>query len=288
MVMLGHTFDSHRPARALALLTLGAALLSCPASAADRHAEAWPSAVHARYRLKYNGIEVGKLEVSSKSNGKTYALSGSGKVSVLFGAITWSGASNVSGSLESGAPQPASYAFEWHNNKKGGAVQMRFKNATATDIAVTPPPEPHDDTVPLVPAHKEGAFDPVSAVMMLTRSDERAPCDRRVPIFDGKQRYDIVLTFKRMTRIASRDGGPSSIGYVCRAMYEPVAGHRANEATKTYAANRDVEVVMRHVPGTQLIVPYSVTIPTMWGTGSMVTDRIDVTSAAIGTIALTE
>lgn len=284
------TFGVHRsrPPRAPALLALVCVFAPGIAVAAEKNTDVWPAAVHARYRLKYNGITVGDLEVNSKTADKTYSLSGSGKVSVLFGTVTWSGSSNVSGTIEGGRPQPAAYGFQWRNNKKSGGIQIRYKNTVASDIAITPPPEPHADTVPLSPLHKSGALDPVTAVLMLTKPDQRPPCDRRVPIFDGKQRYDIVLSHKRMTRIASRDGSPASIGYVCRAVYEPVAGHRDNESTKTYASNRDVEVVMRHVPGTQMFIPHSVTIPTMWGTGTMITERIDVSSPGIGTIALTE
>lgn len=269
---------------------VAAALLPRPqAAAADTRGEPWPVAVKARYRLQYMGIDVGQLEMTSTTSGKSYALSGSGKVSVLFGAITWSGSASVSGAIEDGQPAPASYGLEWHNNKKGGLIQMRFKDRTAQDIKVEPPPSPHPDLVPVKPVHKADALDPVSAVMMLTRADGRAPCDRRVGIFDGKQRYDIVFTFKRtMPLPASAGGAPGEIAYVCRAMYEPIAGHRDNEATKTYASNRDVEVVMRKIAGTEMLIPYAVTIPTAWGTGSMVTERIEVSTAKVGRIALTK
>jgi hypothetical protein len=141
----------------------------------------------------------------------------------------------------------------------------------------------------LTDAHKVDALDPLSAIMLLTKADSRPPCTRRVGIFDGKQRYDIVFTYKSQIRLPPpSSGGPSEIAYVCRAMYEPIAGHRANAATKTYASNRDVEVVMRRLPGSEMLIPYSVTIPTLWGTGTMVTERIEITTTAAGQIALTE
>jgi hypothetical protein len=37
-----------------------------------------------------------------------------------------------------------------------------------------------------------------------------------------------------------------------------------------------------------MLIPYSVTIPTAWGTGSMVTKRIDIITAGAGKIALTD
>ena len=250
--------------------------------------EVLPTAVEARYRLLYNGIGVGHLHINSTASGGTYSLSGSGKVSAFFGAVSWMGSSSVSGALKGGEPLPASYVFDWRRNKKGGTIKLGFSDRTATEVAITPPPSPHPDLVPLSPVHKSGVLDPVSAVLALTKADGRPPCNRRVGIFDGKQRYDIVLTPKRMIEIPVSGGsGQSEPAHVCRAMYEPVAGHRDNDATKTYASNRDVEVVMRRVPGTALHIPYSVTVPTFWGTGSMVTDRIDVVTPSTGRVALT-
>lgn len=263
------------------------AILAAPAGASQPGSQL-PSAVEARYRLFYNGIGVGHLHINSSTAGGGYSVAGSGKVSALFGAVTWSGSSSVSGVLLGGEPVPSAYAFDWRHNKKGGAIKLGFKDRTATDVSVTPPPGPHPDTVPLAETHRAGVVDPVSALLALTRPDKRPPCDRRVGIFDGKQRYDIVLSPKRMTQLpASASGGQPEMAHVCRAMYVPVAGHRDNEATKTYAANRDVEVVMRRVPGSAMHIPYSVTVPTFWGTGSMVTDRIDIVTPDSGRIALT-
>jgi hypothetical protein len=267
-----------------AALAAGAVVLGlaawAPGVAAQASLEAWPVAVDAQYRLRYNGIEVGKLNVKSTRAEKTYAVSGAGKVSVFFGAVTWAGSSTVTGTIAGGLPQPVAYAFDWKNNRKGGVIKLGFKDRVATDVSVTPPPEPHKDLVPLLPAHKAGAWDPVSALLMLSRADGKPPCERRVPIFDGKQRYEIELTFKRKTTIPGTAGsGAGEVADVCRAMYVPVAGHRDNAATKTYMSNKDVEVVMRRVPGSIAVIPYSVTIPTFWGTGSMVTERIEVTMA---------
>ena len=148
---------------------------------------------------------------------------------------------------------------------------------------------PKPDVVPLTPTHKAGAIDPVSAILALTRADDRPPCDRRVEIFDGQQRYNIVLSFKRMTRVKAAAGGAhSEPAIVCRAIYEPVAGHRANEDTKAYAANHDVEIVMRHVPGTRMMIPSAIMVPTVWGTGSMVADRIEVVVSANRKFTMTE
>ena len=285
-------FAASRASRGCAAMGLALMLLPLAAVAGEKpgapKVEPLPSDLKAHYKLLYNGIGVGHLHIASTVSGSTYALSGSGKVSALFGAMTWSGSSSVSGRIDGGEPAPRTYAFDWRHNRKNGAIKLGFASGTAVDISVSPPPGPHPDLVPLAEAHKTGAIDPVSAILALTRPDGRPPCNRRVAIFDGKQRYDIVLTPKRTTELpASASGGEPQTAVVCRAMYEPIAGHRANAANKTYATNWDVEVVMRRVPGSAMHVPYSVTIPTAWGTGSMVTERVEIVSPTVGRIALT-
>src|SRR5688572_17859043 len=91
---------------ALMLLLLVLASLPQAANSGDKPAkpgEAWPTTVQARYSLRYNGIEVGNLNVNTKTTANSYALSSSAKVSVLFGTIKWTGSSTVSGSIEGGA-----------------------------------------------------------------------------------------------------------------------------------------------------------------------------------------
>lgn len=273
--------------RRAALLCLGLVFVPSLARSADNPGEAWPTSVKAQYRLRYNGLDVGRVEIKSNITASTYSISGSGKVSVLFGAMKWSGSSSVSGSIESGGPSPAGFAFEFHQNKKSWVNHVEFKNRTATDITLKPVPRVRSDMVPLLPAHKSGVFDPMSAILMLTKADGRPPCNRRVGIFDGKQRYDVVFTPKRMTRLPAGSGGGSEMAHVCRITYEPIAGHRDNADTKTYVANHDVEVVLRPIPGSRMLIPYSVTIPTSWGTGTMVSERMDIITETAGKIAFT-
>jgi hypothetical protein len=243
--------------------------------------ETWPSTVEAHYKLKFNGVSVGKIDFTSKMAGRAYTLDSKGEVSVLFGAVKWTGVSSVAGAMEGNDPSPKSYAFDWAKNKKGGAIKLAFASRKVANASVVPPPSDNPEMVKITDAHKVGVVDPMSAIMALTVGGRAEPCDRRVPVFDGKQRYDIVFSPKRRAHIpASKSGVPSSIGYVCRAMYEPIAGHRNNEASKSYAANRDAEVTLRKLPNSEVLIPHSVTIPTGWGTGSMVIDRVEVTAGS--------
>jgi Protein of unknown function (DUF3108) len=278
------------PALAAALLAAVAGYLPLPTWAADKPGEPWPTSVHARYRLRFIGVDVGQIDMTSTTAGDRYTMAGSGKVTALLGVVKWSGASSVSGTIENGTPHPTAFTNQVTNSKKSWTTAIGYKNRAAPDVTLAPPPgDPPPELVPLTPVHKTGALDPMSALMMLTKADGRPPCARRLPIFDGKHRYDLVFSFKRMTRLASsRENAGSEVAVVCRVTYEPIAGHLANEATKTYVANRDTEVVLRRIPGTEMLIPYSVTVPTAWGTGSMMAEKIEVTTAAGAKIAMRE
>jgi hypothetical protein len=254
---------------ALLLSALGLSSLAAPAGAADK--PSWPASVQARYSLRFNGIEVGRMSIVSNTTAKTYSITGSGKVSVLFGAFEWSASSAVSGVIEKNDPAPTVFAADWQQNKKGGAVKIGYQGRIASDVTIKPAQRIKPDTVPLKPADKLGTVDPMSALLMLTKADGRPPCDRRVPIFDGNQRYDIVLTPKSPRGGASRENVVT-----CRIRYAPIAGHRNNEDTRSYAANGEAEIVLARVKGSDMMVPYAVTIPTQWGTGSMVAEKIEV------------
>lgn len=290
-----HLARSRRAAaiRAAALALTALAGLSPSADAGEqtdtKPAAYWPSTVHARYRLSYNGISVGRFDIHTQIAANTYMVSGSGKVSFLLGLYTWKAGSNVSGALQDGDPAPANYAFEWHQSKKKKDVAIRvgYKDRTAVDVSVTPAPRAHADAVPLQPSHKAGTLDPLSSILILTKANGKPPCERRAGVFDGTQRYDIVFTPKKQIRLPSPiRAGSSDAAHVCRITYEPVAGHRANADTKAYAAIRDVEIVLRRIPNTEMFIPYSVVIPTPWGNGDMVAERMEIETPA-GKVAFT-
>jgi hypothetical protein len=260
-----------------------------PSSALAR--DAWPTAVTAKYRLKFQGIEVGKMDFSSKTSAAGYEISGGSKLSVLMGAFKVQTSGSASGAIAGGGPTatpaPKSYAFDWRGGKKTGAIKMGFADGVAKQIAVEPPVDDHPERVPLTDKHKAGVVDPITAIMTLTAADGK-PCEKKAAVFDGKHRFDITLAFKKQVAIPSKTGGGAPVqGVVCRVTYKPIAGHKQKAETAHFATNRDMEVWLRPLPGTSMMVPHAIYIPTGWGTASMVIERLDATTGATK-VALTE
>jgi len=110
-------------------------------------------------------------------------------------------------------------------------------------------------------------LDPLSGVMALSLGNIAKPCEQKLPIFDGKQRFDLVF---------SPTGRSKGADQVCRVRLVPISGHKKGEGAGSVIAG-DIEVVMRPVPKANILIPYRVTVPTIIGAAVLASDRIEIT-----------
>jgi hypothetical protein len=114
-------------------------------------------------------------------------------------------------------------------------------------------------------------IDPVSGVLMLPPGSGNPlgpeACRRTIPMFDGRMRFDLHMTFRRMDVVRAVKGyqGPA---VVCLVQFQPVAGYVPNRpAIKYLVAQRDIEVYLAPLMGTRILVPFKLTVPTPLGQG---------------------
>jgi len=142
-------------------------------------------------------------------------------------------------------------------------------------------------TIPLREQHLKGVVDPLSAIMVLSSKTAVDPCDRRIPIFDGKERFDLLFSRKGEMRVTEQaPSGQPGVAHVCRVRYLPIAGHKIDSDTKYMAANDAIEVALRPVPSANVFIPYQITIPTMAGSATIVSKRVDIVSPGKPQIAM--
>ena len=268
---------SRAASAALALLALtGGALGTATRTEA---AEPWPSQVLAVYRIEFNGFDVGSFEFNSNVAGQGYTLNGDAKLSALLGAFQWKGVTRASGALASDAPRPAGYMFDFAGTGKKGSIKMGFAGDSITSVSHVPPLQPVPAAVMVKESHLKGVLDPLSAVMALSRSDNANPCGRRLAIFDGRQRFDLLLSYKRQERVAeTRPSGQPGVAYVCKVKYLPIAGHKVNEETRVLAASNDIEISLRPVPSANIFIPHMISIPTGAGTAKLIAQQVRITT----------
>ena len=264
------------------LLALFVGMIPGGALAAD-----WPSRVVAKYDVTFAGFHVGSLKFRSDVGANRYSLAGEAKVSAVFGAFKWQGKTRSSGRAARNSPRPAKYTFNYRSNSKSGSVRMAFQKGHIVRNEVVPYKPYSRKHAPLRAEHMQGVFDPISAVMALTRVSGAHPCKRRIPIFDGKQRFDLVLSPAGRARVKeSQPSGQPELAYVCRVKYVPIGGYKKNRQTKYMAKNNGMRLILRAVPSAQIFVPYQVRVPTIAGEAVLTSRSIDIITAKRQRIAL--
>ena len=183
---------------------VGAAIVGATTlvSALPAAAQSWPAGLKAEYEVSFNGFSIGSFEFRAQSEQQSYTLTGNASLSMLLGAISWKGDLRSFGSIVNTAPKPASYTFEARAGSRAVATHLGFDDGTVSSVAHIPELPAKPDMVPLKPAHLQNVLDPLSAMMQVTSG--ASPCDRRLPIFDGRERFDLVLSRKGEARITEQ------------------------------------------------------------------------------------
>ncbi len=256
-------------------------------------ASTWPAEVTATYTISFTGFgEIGRMRFQSQVQGGEYSTSSNAEIKVPL-IYTWSSKLNGGGRIAGDDAVPAAYVFNSQakaviGDTKNFSVRMSFKDKAVAQVNTIPPSSSDGaNHVPLHAEHLRDVVDPLTAVMVMSRGKGATPCSRRIPIFDGKQRFDLLMSSGGQQKVAeTRPSGQPPIGYVCKVRYIPIAGHRNNDDTKTLANNGGIEVALRPIPSANLMVPYRITIPTRVGTATIVLQRMDISSPGQKQIAL--
>jgi hypothetical protein len=244
-----------------------AALASLAASGDAARAQ---GKLDARYVATLAGVPVGRGAWVIDIAEDQYTAAASGMTTGLLRIFaSGQGTGAARGTLSGGQPVPMSYASTITSDKKNDEVRMLFSGGNVKDFSVEPPMTPNPERVPLTEAHRRGVTDPMTA--SLNRVSGTADpvsadaCQRTVPVFDGRLRYDLRLGFKRMEQVKADKGYQGPV-VVCAVYFTPVAGFIPDRAAVRYLVEqRDMEVWLAPVAGTRVLVPYRFAVPTPLG-----------------------
>lgn len=266
------------------VFAVGIALIASPlsASAAEPATAISPAQVDANYQVTLNGFDIGSFRYSSNVTRDHYALDTDVELSALLGVFHWKGVTRSSGNIVADKALPAGFRFDFDSTVKSGSVQMAFDGAGVKLVSVQPTTADPADMVPLEPQHLKGVLDPLTAIMALTQTAAATPCGRSVSIFDGKQRFDLILRYARSVRIGNETG------VVCRVKYVPIGGYRANDETRAIAANNGIEITFRPVPRAKIMLPQMVAVPTAAGTAQLTLTHVDIRTEDNRKVALVD
>jgi hypothetical protein len=243
-----------------------------------------PSTVNGLYNIHFMGAHIGDFKIHSSITTRQYSLQASADISAFFGMVSWQGATGSYGLMTANGPVPQNYTFRYATSDKREALEIRFQQRMVQDIIINPPSHPGARSVPITSADLQNVVDPLSAVVLLaqgrpTHFSGGDACNKRLPIFDGRVRFDLVLSPKG-TRSIGNAGKLHGTAYVCRVNYVPIAGHKAGKSGDYATGNSGIEIWLVPMPEAGLLVPYYVHVPTPAGTVSMVAARFDVETSA--------
>lgn len=230
------------------------------------------SKLEARYTASLAGIPLGTGSWVVDVAPDQYTAVASGRTTGLIKLISdGSGSSGARGAIQGASLLPTTYASSTISDRRSDEVRMTLRAGTVKDVSVEPPMPPSPDRVPVTEAHRKGVTDPMSAAIMPVAGNGELltpdACKRKLAIFDGRQRADIELVFKRMDRVHA-DKGYQGPAVVCTLLFTPIAGHRPERpAIKYLVQTREMEMWLAPIAGTRLLVPFRFSVPTPFGLG---------------------
>ncbi len=240
-------------------------------------AAAQTTRLDAVYSIHLTGIPIGQGAVILDINQTGFAAAGTAKFTGLVRMISkGEGTSTVRGSFQANRVISSIFSTQSNTSDRNEKIEIVVENGFAKEFSVMPPPRDLDkNRVPLTQAARTNVVDPLSAGLMLVSApgDVLNPqsCNRTIPIFDARFRYDVVLSYLRTETAPKKIDGYDGAVLVCQARYVPVAGHRTDRPqVEQLAKNKELFVWLAPVAGTRALIPIKVSIAT--GIGTMVVE----------------
>lgn len=229
--------------------------------------------VNVQYGITLAGLSIGKAQLSAALNGTGYTLNVSSALTGIVGAVSKGrGSATARGNVGASGVLTNGFSLSATNGKDTRTIQIAAASGSVRNVVIDPPfvdKGDGGDRIPLKDSHKIGVLDPVSALILPSKATDpldKANCDRRIQVFDGSQRFDVVLSFAGVRQVKA-DKGYAGPVLVCSARYVPVAGHRPERrVTKFMAENRNIDAWFAPVNGGKLLIPYRISVKTMIGT----------------------
>ncbi len=269
MIMTAILPSSCRVAAWLVLTGL-AMVAAAPAQAQGR--------LRGQYTITMSGVSIGQIAWLVDIEEKRYVTSAHGKASgVLSILVSGEGSVATHGAIIDDRLVPSYFTSRVIDDEGTSDLRMTFEDGNVKEM-VGPPPPPAD-RVPVTEADRRAVNDPLTAMLIPTPAGgdmlAAANCGHVLHIFDGRRRYNLALSYKRVDKIAVKKG-LSTAALVCGVALQPIAGYRADSMLVKYiAGRRDLELWLVPIAGTNVIAPVRVVMPTLLGTLEIIAAKFD-------------
>ena len=269
------------------ILATGSALAFMAAAVGD-HAQAQGN-LDASYTISFARIPVGEITATVVFGDSEYAISARARAGGVMKVLSVDGEGSFTtrGTIKDGHPVPTDFTSKIVSNTGTSDVTMVLDEDSVRELAATPPPS--QDRVSVTAANRRSIVDPLTAVLFSTAAAgetlSQDACRRTLPIFDGHQRYDLKLAFKRMDKVTAEKGYAGPV-VVCSVSYEPIAGHRASiPLVKYLSEGREMEMALAPIVGTRVLAPFRISVVSMLANLTIEANRFEriMAPAPVGT-----
>jgi hypothetical protein len=219
-----------------------------------------PSPLHLTYELASLGFPVMTLEFDVNERDDSYRIDGairSSGVAEFFSRFRLRTESR--GALSDASLLPRTYASESSSRLRHRRARVEFASDGGVVATVDPPEDPEHarPTEDLL----RGSFDPLSGILQLGHIAARqGSCAARIPIFDGRRRYDLVFADGHAAE-ASLGGGQGELH--CTIAVIKLAGFFSESDAAARADHAEVWLASLR-PGAPLL-PVRVEFAGTWG-----------------------
>lgn len=184
------------------------------------------------------------------------------------------------GRLESGRVRPDRYVSNSREKSSARKITLDYDSDAMPHMTAVPPYEP-GDLVDVAPYQQIGTQDPVSAALVPV-AGEASPCDRTIPVFDGRRRYDLKLTYDSEKKMTPRGLSSPRKVIVCNVRYVPVAPIEKRKFTEMLSRNDSIKVWFAPFDGGRVYLPVRLQLRTPLGGAVMELTHLSESTNAPG------
>ncbi len=189
-------------------------------------------------------------------------------VGVFGWLLSWSQVSRSAGIIRRDAVAPVSHRSFGEFRGRRRATEIDYEAGEVSAVRLDPPPHEDEDRDEVSEAMRREGVDPISALLgAIHRISAGDPCDGRLRVFDGRRRYDLVLTDRGTRPLGeSRISAFAGDAVQCDFVFQPIAGHIRRVVDPEIAKRRirSGRVFVAHAGG-PLVMPVRVEIDGDWG-----------------------
>ncbi len=258
--------------------TIAAAALSLVLTAGSAYAASTdvPTSLEVDYKIALGGFDFGSADVKAEISSGDYELDALIKtegIAEQFFETTFALASQ--GSFSGNRVKPARFVSTYVDADSTRRVELTYPRSGPPIMAAEPAYEdgfgPHVQLNDILMTQ-----DPISALLLPTRSATASPCDRSLPLFDGRRRYDLQLREDGMMEMNDGEGGYNGPVMRCTIAMLPVAGYERKTLIKLLAREDSIRIWLAPLEGSDVWVPVRLTLRTPFGGAVMRATRFEI------------